>query len=63
MSGLFGGTPKAPAPPKAKPPVAIPEVGGEVGDIAKKKRPRGRQETFLTGELIPEFTDKKGFLG
>ena len=52
MSGLIGdgGTVKAP-PVKPTPP--IPTVGEEVGDIARKKRPRGREETFLTGALTP----------
>ena len=53
MSGLFGGGPKAVKPPKPSPPLAVPEVGEEVGDIARKRIPRGRQETFLTGALTP----------
>ncbi len=53
MSGLFGGAPKAVRPPAAKPPIPIPTVGEEVKDIARKRRPRGREETFLTGDLIP----------
>lgn len=61
MSGLFGGPPKAPTPPKPKPPLAIPEVGEEAGDIARKRRPRGFRETFLTGDLIPEVTKKEKF--
>ncbi|KKK96720.1 hypothetical protein LCGC14_2659940 [marine sediment metagenome] len=48
-------------PPVAKAP-PIPTVGEEVEDIARKRRPRGRQETFLTGDLIPE-TAKKRILG
>ena len=39
--------------PTAKPPIATPDVGPEAGDIAKRRRPRGRDETFLTGALIP----------
>jgi hypothetical protein len=40
------------APPKPAPPV--PTVDEDVvGTEAKKKRPRGRQETFLTGALVP----------
>lgn len=54
MSGLFGGPPKAPAPPATKPITPIPTVGEEVGERARKRRPRGRRETFLTGDLIPE---------
>ncbi len=53
MSGLFGEKPKAVQTPPVPAPPAIPEVGEEVRDIARKTRPRGRAETFLTGELIP----------
>lgn len=62
MSGLFGGGPKVvqPEPPKPVPP--IPTVGEEPSEQAKKKRPRGFRETFLTGDLVPE-TAKKGVLG
>ena len=58
MSGLFdgGGDIKTPPVPKAPP---IPTVDEQVKDIARKKRPRGRQETFLTGDLIPETTKKR----
>lgn len=59
---IFGKKPSAVKPPAPTPPPAIPEVGEEVGDIARKRRPRGRQETFITGELVPE-TDKKRLLG
>lgn len=61
MGGLFSSpkTVKAPPPP---PPPAIPDVGEEVEDIARRKRPRGRRETFLTGDLVPE-TGKKKVLG
>ena len=58
--GGGGGSPVQ-APP-VPPPVAIPDVAPETEDIAKKKRPRGRQETFLTGNLVP-ITDKKKVLG
>lgn len=51
---------KAPAVP---PPVAVPDVGPEVGDIARRKRPRGRMETFLTGDLEPMYLGKKRLLG
>ena len=62
MSGLFGDEPKVvkPTPPKPVPP--IPTVGEEVGEQAKKKRPRGFRDTFLTGDLVPE-SRKKGVLG
>lgn len=62
MSGLIGGSTKAIKPPAPTPPAAIPEVGEEVGDIARRKRPRGFRETFLTGDLIPQ-TGKKRVLG
>ncbi len=46
------------APPvKLTPPV--PTVDTQVEDIARKKRPRGRLETFLTGDLIPERRKKR----
>lgn len=61
MGGIFS-KPKAVSAPPVPPPPAIPEVGGEAGDIARRKRPRGRRETFLTGELVPE-TEKKRVLG
>lgn len=54
--------PKPIAAPLVPPPLAIPEVGEEVKEIARRRRPRGRQETFLTGALVPE-TRKKEFLG
>ena len=50
--------PKTVKAPIIPPPVAIPEVGEEAGEQARKKR-RGRKETFLTGELVPETTKKK----
>ena len=61
MSGL-GSKPKVvkPAPPKPVPP--IPTVSEEPSEQAKKRRPRGFRETFLTGDLVPE-TRKKGVLG
>ncbi len=62
MGGLFGGGGKTVKPPPPTPPAAIPEVGTEVEDIARRKRPRGRRETFLTGDLVPE-TGKKKRLG
>jgi len=49
------------APPIA-PPQAIPDTGPESSEQARKKIPRGRKNTFLTGNLIPE-TDKKSVLG
>lgn len=44
------------------PPPATPDVGEEVEDIARRRRPRGRKETFLTGDLVP-ITGKKKVLG
>lgn len=61
MGGLFS-KPKTVKAPPVPPPLAIPDVGEEVGDQARKKRPRGRRETFLTGDLTPE-TQKKRVLG
>ncbi len=52
MGGLLS-KPKPVTAPKLPPPVAIPEVGPEAGDIARRRAPRGRRETFLTGDLIP----------
>ena len=53
MGGLFGGKPKTVKAPPVPSPIAIPEVGEEPGEQARRKRPRGRIETFLTGDLIP----------
>ena len=61
MSGLFD-KPKTvkPEPPKPVPP--IPTVSEEPGEQARKRRPRGYRETFLTGDLVPE-TSKMRVLG
>lgn len=61
MTPLFA-KPKPVKAPSPQPPLAIPEVDKEVEDIARRRRPRGRQETFLTGELVP-ITEKKRVLG
>lgn len=61
MGGIFR-SPKVVKAPPVPPPPAIPDVGEEPGEIARRKRPRGRRETFLTGDLIPE-TSKKRVLG
>ena len=53
MSGLFDDGKPVQTPPVPKPP-PVPTVDVQVEDIARRKRPRGRQETFLTGDLIPE---------
>ncbi len=61
MSGLLS-KPKVVKPPPVPPPLPVPQVGEEVGTQARRRRPRGRRETFLTGDLIPE-TEKKKVLG
>lgn len=53
MGGLIS-KPKAVKTPPVPPAPPLPTVGEEVGEQARKKRPRGRRETFLTGDLIPE---------
>lgn len=62
MGGLFGSKPKTVKPPPPTAPPATPQVGEEVGERARRKAPRGRRATFLTGDLVPE-DDKKKFLG
>jgi len=59
---MSGGAPKTIKPPPVPPPQAIPDVGEETEEFARRKRPRGRQETIITGELIPD-TGKKKVLG
>ena len=58
MSGLFDSGKPVQAPPVPKTP-PVPTVDEQVEDIARKKRPRGREETFLTGDLIPQTTKKR----
>ena len=62
MGSLFS-KPKATkiAPPK---PVAPPplETADQAGEQARKRKPSGRESTFLTGDLVPEQT-KKAKLG
>ena len=59
MGGLFD-KPKEIKPPPVKPTPPPPRVDAdEVGTQARKTRPRGFRETFLTGDLVPEFTGKK----
>ncbi len=54
--------PKVVKAPPVPPPPPIPTVDeDEVGTQARKRRPRGRRETFLTGNLIPETNKKKVF--
>lgn len=61
MGGLLD-KPKTVTAPPVPPPPPIPEVGEEVGEQARRRRPRGRRETFLTGDLTP-VTEKKRLLG
>ena len=61
MSGLIS-KPKVVKPRPPAPPLPLPQVGEEVETQARRRRPRGRRETFLTGDLIPE-TEKKKVLG
>ena len=58
MGSLFS-RPRAVRAPDPTPPVSIPDVGPEAGDIARRRRPRGRRETFLTGDLIPDTGGKQ----
>lgn len=53
--------PKVTKAPQVQPPAAIPDMGEEPEEIARRKRPRGRRETFLTGDLIPETGKKRVF--
>ena len=61
MGGLFS-RPKTVKAPPVPPPPPIPDVGEEPSEFARRRRPRGRRETFLTGDLVPE-TGKKKVLG
>ena len=62
MGGLFGGGGSSKPPPVPKVP-PIPTVDtDDVESQARRKRPRGRRDTFITGDLIPEPT-KKPMLG
>ncbi len=63
MGGLFGGKPEPIAPPAIPAPPVTPDVGPEVGEAARRRRPRGRRETFLTGELVPMDLGKARLLG
>jgi len=61
MGGMFSSPKSVKAPPPLPPP-PLPATEPEGEDITRKKRPRGRAKTFLTGELTPE-TGKKTTLG
>ncbi len=58
--GGFLDKPKVVKAPPVPPTPPIPTVDeDEVGTQARKRRPRGRRETFLTGNLIPDTGLKK----
>ncbi len=60
MGGLLGGSGAKPVKtPPVPPPLPIPEAGPEAGEQARKRRPRGRRATFLTGDLIPTDEELK----
>ncbi len=60
--GGFLDKPKVVKAPLVPPLPPVPTVAGdEVGSQARRRRPRGRQETFLTGNLIPDTNKKKVF--
>ncbi len=62
MGGLLD-KPQVVKPPPVPAPPPVPVVDeDEVGTQARKRRSRGRQETFLTGNLIPD-TGKRKVLG
>ena len=48
-------------PPDLPPPKAKPEVGKKVKDLARRRQRQrhGRDETFLTGDLVPKTTKKR----
>ncbi len=58
MGGLID-KPKTVKPPPVPAPPPTPTIDEKVGDVARRKRPRGREETFLVGELIPTEDELK----
>ena len=52
MGGLLS-KPKTVKAPAVRPTPPTPVVGAEVGEQARRTRPRGREDTFLTGDLVP----------
>lgn len=60
MGGVFGAKLRERGAPP--PPPATPDVSEEAEDVARRRRPRGRRRTFLTGDLVAE-TGKKKVLG
>ncbi len=68
VSAIFGKPKSVKPPPVAQviePPSPTTDTT-QAGEQARKTRPRGREETFLTGDLVPseeELRGKKRFLG
>ncbi len=66
MGGLFS-KPKSIKAPPVTPAPPVPKVDtDEVGTQARKNRPRGFRDTFLTGNLVPSesfLAGKKKGLG
>lgn len=63
MGGMFS-TPKVKEPPPApiEPPPAVEDTGVEESERRRIKKRRGRETTFLTGDLTPDM-GKKTLLG
>ena len=63
MSSLFR-KPKVPKPPAPPAPPAIPETG-DISEMARKfsRKRKGRAQTVLAGDLIPEGVGEKSILG
>jgi len=63
MSSMFH-SPKSAKAPALAAPGAVPVVEDDVGEMEKKRlrKRKGRESTFLTGDLTPE-TEKKSVLG
>ena len=62
MGGLLD-KPKAIKAPPVPPVPPIPTVGEEAGEQAARKRPRGRRDALLTGNLIPKDANLNTLLG
>jgi len=56
---------KKPSMPAVPPPLALPQVGPEVEDLAMRqaRQRAGFQKTLITGNLEPAPTGKKRLLG